>query len=362
MGKPRPGVEAESSRRETVEERKAKTRNRRQAEGHHQPASQRNDCRSPLNAHRLSRTHRLDVLLAAPQVPRLWGQSAVRVARFPQGARPEQTRRKTRHDQGLRRCVGSVGAHSPPVEQPMCLQLLNTTELYPILFGWQGGLPTIRNSVGWYAVEPRFPGPGVPYFVSTPCHASSFTCIPLSPLHFLVHFSLVAHASSNFSLRKPQPGDDFAEDIAGGLHLATELDWRSNVRLSILIADAPCHGREYNSVIRDNYPQGCPKGRDPSKLVYQLQVRLGENGGRSQGVPEGAALNVPSVFPRTGKNCPDSLFGGLHFRLQKSTPCKENATERNTYSPSSVPIKVVQASQSSPAPYVWFCCRHENDI
>lgn len=88
-------------------------------------------------------------------------------------------------------------------------------------------------------------------------------------------------------------GDDFAEDVAGGLQLATKLDWKSNVRLCILIADAPCHGRKYNSVIRDNYPKGCPKGRNPDKLVYQLQVLLGEKRGGSQGLPEGVTAALP---------------------------------------------------------------------
>lgn len=29
----------------------------------------------------------------------------------------------------------------------------------------------------------------------------------------------------------------------------------------------------YHSGIGDNYPKGCPKGYNPSKLIYNLQVR-----------------------------------------------------------------------------------------
>ena len=67
-------------------------------------------------------------------------------------------------------------------------------------------------------------------------------------------------------------GQDVPEDIAGGLKHATELSWRSPVRLCILIGDAPCHGSQYHS-FRDNYPGGCPKGLDPSELLYTLMVR-----------------------------------------------------------------------------------------
>ncbi|CAN0134278.1 unnamed protein product, partial [Laminaria digitata] len=66
-------------------------------------------------------------------------------------------------------------------------------------------------------------------------------------------------------------GDDIPEDVAGGLKHATELSWKSPIRLCILIADAPCHGRMYHAGIRDRYPNGCPDELDPSKLMYTLQ-------------------------------------------------------------------------------------------
>eukprot|EP00752_Nemacystus_decipiens_P005758 g5207.t1 len=65
-------------------------------------------------------------------------------------------------------------------------------------------------------------------------------------------------------------GHDVPEDVAGGLKRAIEVSWKSPIRLCILIADAPCHGSIYHNY-RDNYPAGCPKKLDPSKLLYTLQ-------------------------------------------------------------------------------------------
>ncbi|CAN0100260.1 unnamed protein product, partial [Ectocarpus fasciculatus] len=70
-------------------------------------------------------------------------------------------------------------------------------------------------------------------------------------------------------------GGDTAEDIAGGLKLATELKWKSNIRLCILLADAPCHGTVYHTGEWDDHPRGCPKGKDPVTLLYKLQYEIG---------------------------------------------------------------------------------------
>ncbi|CAM9481056.1 unnamed protein product [Pylaiella littoralis] len=70
-------------------------------------------------------------------------------------------------------------------------------------------------------------------------------------------------------------GQDVPEDVAGGLKLATGLKWRGEIRLCILIADAPPHGRVYHHRgMEDRYPNGCPRGHDPSKLLYELQYEI----------------------------------------------------------------------------------------
>lgn len=109
-------------------------------------------------------------------------------------------------------------------------------------------------------------------------------------LFFSLHLELAARFCRSFYTRSrthlltrwfthscalPPSGQDIPEDVAGGLHLATGLDWRGDIRLCILIADAPCHGSAYHRWIADNYPKGCPKGRDPCKLLYTLQVITG---------------------------------------------------------------------------------------
>ena len=51
-------------------------------------------------------------------------------------------------------------------------------------------------------------------------------------------------------------GDDDAEDVSGGFTMALKLDWTSEVRYAILIADSPCHGANYhNKEISDNYKE-----------------------------------------------------------------------------------------------------------
>ena len=46
-------------------------------------------------------------------------------------------------------------------------------------------------------------------------------------------------------------GGDIPEDMAGGLWQASQLSWRARTRSLIVIADAPCHGREYHSFDED---------------------------------------------------------------------------------------------------------------
>lgn len=99
---------------------------------------------------------------------------------------------------------------------------------------------------------------------------------PPTPLFFLLSQRYVPFFPRNLTSPRPQRnrtpvGKDVPEDVAGGLQHATQLSWKSPIRLCMLIADAPCHGSMYHSC-RDNYPTGCPKGLDPSKLLYTLQV------------------------------------------------------------------------------------------
>jgi vacuole morphology and inheritance protein 14 len=56
-------------------------------------------------------------------------------------------------------------------------------------------------------------------------------------------------------------GGDDAEDVAGGLNAGLNMNWRSNARYAILIADAPGHGSQYHTdEVQDDYEQGDPNG------------------------------------------------------------------------------------------------------
>ena len=58
---------------------------------------------------------------------------------------------------------------------------------------------------------------------------------------------------------KADGGGDAPEDVAGGLDLALKMSWDHQIRICILVADAPCHGKQFHSS-HDNYPNGDPHG------------------------------------------------------------------------------------------------------
>ena len=56
-------------------------------------------------------------------------------------------------------------------------------------------------------------------------------------------------------------GGDDAEDVAGRLNAGLKMNWRSNARYAILIADAPGHGNQYHdNEVQDDYGNGDPNG------------------------------------------------------------------------------------------------------
>lgn len=64
-------------------------------------------------------------------------------------------------------------------------------------------------------------------------------------------------------------GGDAAEDVAGGLADALAQNWVSQTRTLVLIADAPCHGKQYqpNAYASDDYPDGDPTGLSMTHLL-----------------------------------------------------------------------------------------------
>lgn len=51
------------------------------------------------------------------------------------------------------------------------------------------------------------------------------------------------------------------------------VDWKSEARLLILIADAPCHGSKFHSMA-DTYPNGDPNGL----IIEDLVAEIGRKG------------------------------------------------------------------------------------
>ncbi|MHA2241413.1 MAG: vWA domain-containing protein [Candidatus Thorarchaeota archaeon] len=76
---------------------------------------------------------------------------------------------------------------------------------------------------------------------------------------------------------KPSEGGDTPEAVADGLFDArTKLSWGKDAyKVLLLVGDAPPHGREYNSLNDDYFPDGCPKGHDPKKEVKALKTTFG---------------------------------------------------------------------------------------
>ncbi|MFW9794709.1 MAG: VWA domain-containing protein [Candidatus Thorarchaeota archaeon] len=76
---------------------------------------------------------------------------------------------------------------------------------------------------------------------------------------------------------KPSEGGDTPEAVADGLFDArTKLSWEQNAyKVLLLVGDAPPHGRKYNSISDDYFPDGCPKGHDPIDEVQQFRKYYG---------------------------------------------------------------------------------------
>jgi hypothetical protein len=76
---------------------------------------------------------------------------------------------------------------------------------------------------------------------------------------------------------KPSEGGDTPEAVADGLFDArTKLSWeRDAYKVLLLVGDAPPHGKLYNSIGDDYFPDGCPQGHDPTREVQQLRIDFG---------------------------------------------------------------------------------------
>lgn len=73
---------------------------------------------------------------------------------------------------------------------------------------------------------------------------------------------------------RAEGGNDEAEDVAGALEHALNLHWDAEIKLVLLVTDAPPHGKEYHdATVSDRYPKGDPNGRNPREQVALLADR-----------------------------------------------------------------------------------------
>ncbi len=115
-------------------------------------------------------------------------------------------------------------------------------------------------------------------------------------------------------------GSDCPEDLCGGLEEASKLEWRAPSRHMFIIADAPCHGKQYHDE-RDSYPEGDPnQGRVPEKQIIEMIKAAGA-----------ASLNITFLKLNSGT---DKMVSVLNAK------CKEALGTGDT-------IKVVDLSAAS---------------
>eukprot|EP01129_Flabellula_baltica_P001372 TRINITY_DN1125_c0_g1_i2.p1 TRINITY_DN1125_c0_g1~~TRINITY_DN1125_c0_g1_i2.p1 ORF type:complete len:574 (+),score=162.78 TRINITY_DN1125_c0_g1_i2:274-1995(+) len=108
-------------------------------------------------------------------------------------------------------------------------------------------------------------------------------------------------------------GGDTAEDVAGALFAATKLNWKSSTKLIIHFADAPAHGRLYNTFNDYNVPIQ----RDAADENMVDFTRLGFSDHYPDGDPQ---IDLDEVVKKLAKTV-DYYFAQLD-------ECTEKMTER----------------------------------
>ena len=70
-------------------------------------------------------------------------------------------------------------------------------------------------------------------------------------------------------------GGDEPEDVVGAMRQALNMSWISNAKYAILVADAPCHGKQYHNILYDKFSNGDPEGvtlEDVTKKFYDKGI------------------------------------------------------------------------------------------
>ncbi len=87
----------------------------------------------------------------------------------------------------------------------------------------------------------------------------------------------IKHVHKLISELRPSEGGDTPEAVADGIFDArTKLSWaREAYKVLLLVGDAPPHGKRYNSIGDDYFPDGCPMGFDPIDEIKKMRSDFG---------------------------------------------------------------------------------------
>ena len=75
---------------------------------------------------------------------------------------------------------------------------------------------------------------------------------------------------------EPDGGGDIPEDIAGAFELSLKKSWKANTKITFLITDSPCHGKEYHDLDQnqkeetDKYIDENPNGKKIKDLITEI--------------------------------------------------------------------------------------------
>lgn len=123
----------------------------------------------------------------------------------------------------------------------------------------------------------------------------------------------VRDVHDEISRLRPSEGGDTPEAVADGLFDArTKLSWdRDAYKVLLLVGDAPPHGRLYNSLSDDYFPDGCPKGFDPCKEVQNLGSEFGST-------VFVYVIGCNPLVEKSFKKIAGSIENGMYFSLSQA--------------------------------------------
>jgi hypothetical protein len=87
----------------------------------------------------------------------------------------------------------------------------------------------------------------------------------------------IKQVHKEISRLKPSEGGDTPEAVADALHDArVKMSWGTDAyKVLLLVGDAPPHGKKYNRLEDDYFPDGCPKGLDPIQELEEIKKLFG---------------------------------------------------------------------------------------